>query len=69
MYVCDYVSLSIAYHASGVSSRSIWWKHSNSLLYVLSVVVVGEPMVAVSWQEMMCPSTEQKEMRKVAKVA
>lgn len=28
----------------------------------------GEPMVAVSWQEMMCPSTEQKELRKVAKV-
>lgn len=47
------------------------WKQPNSRLRVLNVPVVvsGEPMVAVSWQEMMCPSTEQKELRKVAKVA
>ena len=28
----------------------------------------GEPMVPVSWQEMMCPSTQVKVSRKVAKV-
>jgi hypothetical protein len=28
----------------------------------------GEAMVPVSWQEMMCPSTQQRQKRKVAKV-
>jgi exosome complex component CSL4 len=27
----------------------------------------GEPMIPISWKEMLCPKTQQKELRKCAK--
>ncbi|MCO5576561.1 hypothetical protein L7F22_030373 [Adiantum nelumboides] len=40
----------------------------NELGVVYATSVAGAKMVPVSWQEMMCPLTNQKEPRKVAKV-
>ncbi|MCO5568329.1 hypothetical protein L7F22_022028 [Adiantum nelumboides] len=40
----------------------------NELGVVSATSVAGAKMVPVSWQEMMCPLTNQKEPRKVAKV-
>lgn len=40
----------------------------NELGVVSATSVAGVKMIPVSWQEMMCPLTNQKEPRKVAKV-
>ncbi|KAK9819863.1 hypothetical protein WJX72_003436 [[Myrmecia] bisecta] len=40
----------------------------NELGVVYAKSVAGQPMVAISWQEMQCPQTKATEKRKVAKV-
>lgn len=40
----------------------------NELGVVSATSVAGAKMIPISWQEMMCPLTNQKEPRKVAKV-
>lgn len=40
----------------------------NELGVVAARCFAGAPMVPISWQEMQCPVTKQKEFRKVAKV-
>ena len=41
----------------------------NELGVVIAYSEEGVPMIPVGWQEMQCPKTYVKEMRKVAKVA
>lgn len=35
---------------------------------VLNIMITGIPMVPISWTEMQCPKTFNKELRKVAKI-
>eukprot|EP00735_Rhodelphis_limneticus_P015439 TRINITY_DN9692_c0_g1::TRINITY_DN9692_c0_g1_i1::g.10152::m.10152 TRINITY_DN9692_c0_g1::TRINITY_DN9692_c0_g1_i1::g.10152 ORF type:complete len:198 (-),score=10.70,sp/Q9Y3B2/EXOS1_HUMAN/47.92/7e-59,EXOSC1/PF10447.4/5.4e-25,ECR1_N/PF14382.1/2e-12,TRAM/PF01938.15/0.052,TRAM/PF01938.15/4.2e+03 TRINITY_DN9692_c0_g1_i1:24-617(-) len=41
----------------------------NDLGVVFARSAAGETMIPISWQEMQCPKTQQKEFRKVAKIS
>ena len=45
------------------------WTLTVRLPWAGARVLAGETMVPISWQEMMCPKTKQKEYRKCAKPA
>ena len=67
---CPTLSLPASEVISLGDSRSYYLSTAENELGVVQAKssFTGEAMVPVSWQEMACPTTQQRELRKVAKV-
>ena len=53
----------------GLIERLGEWTLTYGAPWVGALVLAGETMMPISWQEMICPKTKQKEFRKCAKPA